>query len=76
VVGGRLASLGAGEGSALKNLGALNPYANLMTCLDLLYAAVVKLSVRGVDMDLLMILGTVCFFVIAISYTVACDKLK
>jgi len=47
-----------------------------MTCLDLLYAAVVKLSVRGVDMDLLMILGTVCFFVIAISYTVACDKLK
>ncbi len=31
---------------------------------------------EAVDMDLLMILGTVCFFVIAIGYTFACDKLK
>jgi len=27
-------------------------------------------------MDLLMILGTIVFFLIAIAYTVACDKLK
>jgi hypothetical protein len=27
-------------------------------------------------MDLLMILGTIVFFLIAIIYTVACDKLK
>jgi len=27
-------------------------------------------------MDFLMILGTIAFFVIAIAYTVACDKLK
>jgi len=26
--------------------------------------------------DLLMILGTIIFFLIAIAYTVACDKLK
>ena len=26
--------------------------------------------------DLLMILGTIVFFAIAIAYTVACDKLK
>jgi hypothetical protein len=29
-----------------------------------------------VDMDLLMILGTIVFFGIAIVYTVACDRLK
>jgi len=27
-------------------------------------------------MDLLMILGTIAFFAVAIAYTVACDKLK
>jgi len=27
-------------------------------------------------MDFLMILGTVLFFLVAIGYTVACDKLK
>jgi len=27
-------------------------------------------------MDFLMVLGTIVFFVIAIAYTVACDKLK
>jgi len=27
-------------------------------------------------MDLLMILGTIVFFGIAIAYTVACDRLK
>jgi len=27
-------------------------------------------------MDFLMILGTIAFFVVAIAYTVACDKLK
>jgi len=27
-------------------------------------------------MDLLMILGTIVFFVVAIAYTAACDKLK
>lgn len=28
------------------------------------------------DMDLLMILGTIAFFIVAIAYTIACDKLK
>jgi len=27
-------------------------------------------------MDFLMVLGTIVFFVVAIAYTVACDKLK
>jgi len=27
-------------------------------------------------MDVLMILGTVLFFIVAIGYTMACDKLK
>jgi len=27
-------------------------------------------------MDFLMVLGAIVFFVIAIAYTVACDKLK
>jgi len=27
-------------------------------------------------MDLLMILGTIAFFVVAIAYTAACDRLK
>ena len=31
---------------------------------------------RGLDMDLLMILGAVVFFGVAIAYTLACDKLK
>jgi hypothetical protein len=31
---------------------------------------------RGTEMDLLMILGTIVFFVVAIAYTIACDKLK
>jgi hypothetical protein len=32
--------------------------------------------VEDLDMDLLMILGTIAFFVVAIAYTAACDKLK
>jgi len=31
---------------------------------------------RGFDMDLLMILGTIVFFAVAIAYTRACDKLR
>jgi hypothetical protein len=31
---------------------------------------------RGFGMDLLMILGTIVFFGVAIAYTLACDKLK
>jgi hypothetical protein len=31
---------------------------------------------RGLDMDLLMIFGTIAFFAVAITYTRACDKLK
>jgi len=27
-------------------------------------------------MDLLMIVGTIAFFVVAIAYTAACDRLK
>jgi len=27
-------------------------------------------------MDILMVLGTIAFFVVAIAYTAACDKLK
>lgn len=32
--------------------------------------------VPGHAMDLLMILGTILFFLIAIAYTFACEKLK
>jgi hypothetical protein len=31
---------------------------------------------KGLAMDLLMILATIGFFLVAIAYTVACDKLK
>lgn len=31
---------------------------------------------KGLVMDVLMILSTIVFFLIAIAYTVACDKLK
>jgi hypothetical protein len=31
---------------------------------------------RFSEMDLLMILGTIAFFLVAIAYTLACDKLK
>jgi len=29
-----------------------------------------------IDMDVLMVLGTIVFFVVAIAYTAACDRLK
>ncbi|MBZ5522102.1 MAG: hypothetical protein LAP21_07655 [Acidobacteriia bacterium] len=32
--------------------------------------------IEELHMDLLMILGTIAFFVVAIVYTIACDKLK
>jgi hypothetical protein len=32
--------------------------------------------VEDLKMDLLMIFGTIVFFVAAIAYTAACDKLK
>jgi len=33
-------------------------------------------STERLQMDLLMILGTIVFFLVAIAYTIACDKLK
>jgi hypothetical protein len=33
-------------------------------------------TIEDLEMDLLMILGTLAFFVVAIAYTAACDKLK
>jgi len=33
-------------------------------------------SGREAAMDLLMVLGTIGFFFVAIAYTIACDKLR
>jgi hypothetical protein len=33
-------------------------------------------SVWGARMDFLMIAGTIAFFLLAVAYTIACDKLK
>jgi hypothetical protein len=52
-------------------------YANLRIGLGFLYVGVVRFgAVEGFDMDLLMIFGTIVFFVVAIAYTAACDRLK
>jgi hypothetical protein len=48
-----------------------------MPSLDFLYAVIARFGVvEDLDMDLLMILGTIVFFVVAIAYTTACDRLK
>src|SRR5262245_49404270 len=45
-------------------------YSNLTASLDLLYGEVVRFAVvEDLHMDLLMILGTIVFFVVAIAYT-------
>jgi hypothetical protein len=50
---------------------------DLTASLGFLYAVFARFRfIEGNEMDLLMILGTIAFFLVAIAYTIACDKLK
>jgi hypothetical protein len=57
-----------------------HPYESFITFLDKLYATCCvicsAISAEVLAMDAWMVLGTIVFFIVAIAYTHACDKLR